>query len=238
MRKVLVILAAAAVFSLLAATTAFAQAERPNITVSGAGAVTAEPDIATMTFGVSTDDRNPREAIIRNNRDIAAVLAAVRAHGISDDDIATSNFNLSQRMNWNTGTSEGYTVNNAVSVTVRDLDTIGDLMGVAIAAGANVTSNVRFAVEDSEALYREALALAAADARAKADALARAMNVNITTILSVRETSAWMAPLARSAGAIVMADSLQAHSDMGFGVPIETGEISITARVDVVFAIN
>ncbi|MCL2224763.1 MAG: SIMPL domain-containing protein [Defluviitaleaceae bacterium] len=230
----------AVIFSAMMATVAFGQTERPNISVSGAGAVTATPDIATIVFGVNTENRDARTAITTNNRDIANVLAAVKAQGISEDDIVTHQFTLSPRMDWQRGTADGYTVSNTITVTLRDMDIIGEIMGAAIEAGANVTGNVRFSVYDSVALYQEALAIAAQDARDKANALALAMNVNISTILSVTEQSTWASPVARAGSWAMMEDAEMAMpmSAGGWGVPIQTGEITITARINVVFAIN
>ncbi len=51
----------------------------------------------------------------------------------------------------------GYTVSNTVSITVRDLDKVGDIADAAMNAGANQFNNVSFAVEDEEAYYVKVL---------------------------------------------------------------------------------
>ena len=228
---------------LLATATAVSAADNPTIAVAGAGAVTAMPDVATVQLGVSTEDTNARDALIRNNTTVEAVLAALVQLGIAEEDIATQHFSIHQRTSWQNNQSHviGYTVSNTIVVTVHDLDLVGDVIGAGVAGGANMSGGVQFRISDASALYLEALAIAAADARAKANVLAQALGMTVTGIASITETSTFHAPVAQGGTAdmeMAMMDMVMASPMPASAVPIQTSELTVTARIQVVFTIG
>jgi len=224
--------------------TVFAQADdTPRVTVSGAGSVMAEPDIAMFSLGVSTSNSSAQEAIKENNGLMNQVIAAIKAFGIDEGDISTSQFSMHQMFHptWDRfhimemGAENAYTVTNNITITARDLDTVGDVIGVGVAAGANMTGSVWFSVEDSSALYYEALALAIEDAAAKAQLMSRALNTSVTGIISVSEISGWSSPALTRGVALDSAAWRMHQSD--WGVPIHSRYVEITARVEVVYSL-
>jgi uncharacterized protein YggE len=220
-------------------------AQAPTITVSGAGAITMSPDMATINLGVTTEAPTAAEALRINSADVEAVIAAVRAFGIDEEDIRTQWFSIHPRMDWGRdwsgpGVVVGYTVSNTVTVIVRDLDIVGEVLGAGVTAGANNSGGIQFSVSDSSEQYLEALALAARDARRKADTLARALGSEVTAIVNVTEQSSFHAP-------VVWADSFDqpmmevveaAYGMRAPQVPVAPGELTVTARVQVVFAMR
>src|SRR5258705_12743856 len=68
-----------------------------SLNVSGTGTVTIKPDIAYINIGVHTEKATASEATAQNNTDTDAVIKAIKAAGIKDDDIQTTNFNIYQR---------------------------------------------------------------------------------------------------------------------------------------------
>jgi hypothetical protein len=238
MKKCIIALLAAilmvAAFPLMASAS-----EPPTISVQGSGAIVVAPDMATISLGVTTDANTPIRALEQNNREIEAVLAAIRALGIAEEDISTQHFSVNPRMNWGdwTGTPriEGFTVNNTLIVTVRDLDRAGEVLGAGISAGTNSSSGIQFGVSNAAELYLEALALAVQDAERKAAALARALGRNVGNVLSVTETGFFHSPVARE---FASSDALMAAPAASADVPVQTGEMVITARVQVVYLIR
>jgi uncharacterized protein YggE len=241
-KKKFVLLTALAAVFLLGALPVRA-ADAPTVSVSGAGAVTAAPDMATITLGVTTEANTAAQALSRNNADVEAVLAALRAFDIDEADIRTQWFSIHQRFDWGRDWNEvprliGYTVHNSVIVVVRDLDIVGEVLGAAVAAGANASHGVHFSIENAVELYLEALALAAQDARRKADTLARALGSTVTGIVSVSETGGFHAPVAREDWAMEADMAMMPAASPAMDVPVQPGELTVTARVQVVFAIR
>jgi len=216
----------------------------PTIRVSGAGTIVTTPDIAMIPLGVSTSSPSPQEAIRANNARMNEVLNALRALGIEDDDINTSQFSLHPSFGhfdrfhmMEMGIENTYTAHNTVNVTIRDLDIVGEAIGAAVGAGANMSGNVWFSLSDPSPLYYEAMALAIQDAAAKARIMAQALGTSISGLINVTETGTWAAPALRSAapGATAVADSLAFHQM--WDIPIQSGNFEITARVEVVYSL-
>ena len=210
-------------------------ASEGRITVNGAGSVSLEAEFITLRIGVSTERTAPQEALLENNRATAAVIAALKAHGVDEGDIATDNFTLSPTWDWerSSGTISGYRISNTVSAVIRNIDAAGDIIGAAVAAGANVTASISFGAADTTEAYNQALALAVQDAAAKAQTLANALNVSIASIHSVTELSGFNAPMmTRAAAPMLVAESAD------WGVPIEAGNITVTARVEIIYNIR
>jgi len=217
-----------------------AAADAPTVNVSGTGSITVVPDIATVTLGVETRSGTAQNAIEQNNTTMSNVLTALSAMGINDADISTNNFWLHQNWNWTMDgnhTPDGYTVSNTLSITIRDLDNIGAIIGAAVNAGANVSHGIQFSIEDASAVYLQALALAVQDASAKANAIASALGNSITSVISVTETNTWAAPTSWGDFDMGMMRT-EALSDAAASVPIQASDLTITARVNVIYALS
>ena len=90
-------LAVALAIALLSPAAAFAQDTAPqrSITVSGTGEVSAPPDLAELNVGVTTQGKTAREALDANNAAMQKLMDSVKAAGIADKDMQTSNFSVS-----------------------------------------------------------------------------------------------------------------------------------------------
>ncbi|MCL2407754.1 MAG: SIMPL domain-containing protein [Defluviitaleaceae bacterium] len=213
-----------------------------TISTSGAGAVTVEPDIATITFSVTYEHSDSARAAEEVNGIIAEVIDILREFDIEDTDIRTSRINISRLTRWDNVMQRNvlieFRATNSVTITVRELDILGYLLGAVIETGALVSGNINFESSLASELYYQALEIAMRDARARAGAIARGGDLIITGIQSVNETSAWNAPVARAAAPqmdaamMFMAEESPVHY-----VPIMAGEITVTARVSVIFNI-
>jgi len=213
-------------------------AQEPGvITVSGEGTINVVPDVANVSLGVENQENSPAEAQARNNAIMADVLSAIMALGVDESDIQTAWFNMSPVYDW-TGPERrvmGYMVSNNINVTVRDIDMVGAILAAAAEAGANTGSNVSFGLLDNSPAYNQALAQAVADAKGKAQTIAQALGVNLGRVVHVGEmgtTSIMPFPVARGGTAMAVAEA-----DFGGRVPVQGGELAITARVQITFNI-
>jgi len=69
-------------------------ADPATLSVTGTGIVSATPDMATVTSGVTTQGPTAGEALAANSKAMADLLAALTAAGIADKDVQTSNFSV------------------------------------------------------------------------------------------------------------------------------------------------
>ena len=175
------------------AVTSAAAGDQPpehTISVAGSGKVTIVPDMATVRLGVLIERKNAKTARADAAQAMTGVIAALKALGIADKDIATSTVSLSPVYDYsnNSQTIRGYQLQNMVTVTVRDLDKLSDVLDNTVASGATSVDGISFDVADRPAAEAKAREAAVADAKAKAQTLADGVGVKITGVASMSES--------------------------------------------------
>jgi uncharacterized protein len=224
---------------LLPATVSAQTGERPpSITVVGEAEVRVQPDMATVSVGVSHVAPTADDAMGMVSTTLTTVLAAVRARGIANSDIQTTGLSLQPIYRNRTPNDEtppqitGYRASNNVSVIVRDLTRASGVLDAALAAGANSIGGISFTLSDTETPRRQALAMATANAHAKAEAIASAAGVAITGVISISEESTTI-PSPR----LARADFAMSVPAAAPAPPVETGELTVRATVRVSYGI-
>lgn len=206
-----------------------------GITVDGVGTLDSPPDIGLVDIGVSVDAPTVAEA-----RDLAAqaandVIASIKDNGVRDDDVKTVNFSVDPRYEYPQNAAPrivGYAVSNTVSVTVRDVDKLGEIIDDAVTAGGDAIriSSIRFDIDDRTAAKEQARERAMEDARRKAEQLAGLADVTLGKPLSIVET-------ATGSPSPIIYDA-SAYDRAAESTPIETGTASTEVRVTVRWAID
>jgi len=113
--------------------------ELNGIHVSGSSTVKAPPDIATMQVGVQTFAEKAEDAVAKNNGKVEAMIVALLEKGIAEADIQTTSFNISPQREYKANHPPvviGFNVSNMLSVTIRNLDRVGQILQATIDAGA------------------------------------------------------------------------------------------------------
>lgn len=214
------------------------QPSQTGISVSGRGSVTVVPDIAVLTLGVEVTQ--PTVAAARSQAAAAmdAVRASLEANGIVGDDIKTLSFSIQPQYLFRRDEQPevtGYTVSNRVSVKVRNLDDVSDVLDDATEAGGDAVriNSISFTVDDPEQYQAEARKAAVEDARQRAEELAGLAGVTLGKVRSISEGGVAI-PLAERAigGGVVQAASA------GAPTPISPGETEISISVFVVYEIE
>lgn len=213
------------------------EGEQPRtLTVTGAGQVFIVPDIAHIAIGVHTEGQDAAEAVAENNARSQEVAAALDELGIDPQDIQTRNFSIYPQQQFDReGQSTGitYMVDNTVFVTIRELDSLGEVLDAVVAAGANSINNIQFDVEDRSAALSEARQAAVANAQTQAAELADSAGVNLGPIMSVQSYGGgFPVPLleGRGGGGAVM--------EAAASVPVSPGQMVLTAEVNLVYSIE
>ena len=186
--------AAALAGLLLASTAAIAQpaaADHPTtLSLSAYGETKIVPDQATITLGVQTTAPDAAEAMAQNAVQMAQVTAALRRAGVADEDIQTSNLNLSAQYVYapnQPAKLTGYQASNDVTITVEDLARLGPDIDAVTAAGANQVNGISFGLKDPTSAEDQARLAAVKALSAKADLYANATGYHIARLLSLAE---------------------------------------------------
>jgi len=215
----------------LLATPAVAQPVPPAaISVTGEASVSVPPDLAQVDGGVTSDGKTAREASDTNNAAMGKVLLALKGAGIEEKDTQTSRLSLQPQYAPNrTGTSPitGYRASNRVTIRLRDVTKVANVIDVLVGAGANDIGGINFTVSQPSKHLDEAREKAVADARRKAEIFAKAAGVTLGEPISISEEGAPV-PLHRGKMAAPMAA----------GAPVAQGEETLSVTVNVTWAIK
>ena len=206
-----------------------------GISVSGQGSVTAKPDTALLSLGVSVFADTARGARSEAADAMTTLLDSLKRNGIDEKDIKTTQFSLNPEYDYSRSGSPrliGYRVTNAVSVKVRDLNRAAEVIDEAVdAVGDPIQiSGISFTVDDPKPLLSQARAQAMADAKAKAEELAKLAEVTQGKPIAISETS--------SGGTPPVFYAARALEATGAATPIEPGQLEITVSVQVTYAIQ
>ncbi len=207
-----------------------------GILVTGTGTATAEPDLAIINLGVQVLSESAEGALKEANTSLAAMLAVFTEYGIEDKDTQTRYFNISTQYNYKDDGERviiGYQVSNELNAKVRNLDNIGDLITALVAAGGNPVqiNGINFAIENSDALQKEALAAAVEAAKAQAEQMAELSGVSVGKLMQISQTRSAV-PVARANFAPAMA------FDQAGSTPVQSGSLDVTVNIQALFAIE
>jgi uncharacterized protein len=217
----------------LVASPATAQNLPPAVSVNGEATVSVAPDLAQVEGGVASEGKTAREASDANNAAMGKVLQALKGAGIDEKDYQTSRLSLQPvyapaTSNRNTPQITGYRASNHVTIKVRDITKVANVIDALVGAGANEIGGINFVVSQASKALDDARAKAVADARRKAEIYAKAAGVTLGDTLSISEEGAVPAPLFRGKMAAPMAAA----------APVAPGEETLSVTVNVTWAIK
>jgi uncharacterized protein YggE len=207
-----------------------------TLSVAGSGEANLAPDIASIYIGVHTEKLTAAEAVAENTSQTQTVIEAIKDFGIDAKDIRTMNFSIwpMDKYDPQSGTPTGektYAVDNTVYVTIRKLDTLGDLLDTVIEAGANTVNSVQFDVADKNEALKTARAEAVKDAQAKAQELADASGLSLGEIQTIGFSDS-TPPIfdGKGGGGGAAAEAA--------AVPIQPGQLTFTVIVNVTYEVK
>jgi uncharacterized protein YggE len=229
--------------ALLAAPAVAQESEPyPRIMVSGEGVSTLAPDMAIVNLTVTREAETAREALDANTEAMARVLAAMQQEGIEERDLQTSNFSIEPKIvypkNYSSDSPEapkiiGYTVRNSLTVRIRDMDRVGDILDTSVTLGVNQGGQISFTNDDPSEALNQARIKAMEEAIAKARTLAEAAGVGLGKVLEISENSYRSQPVP-----IARARNVAFNAAESAPVPVAAGENSYSVTVNVSFGIE
>ncbi len=163
-----------------------------EITVSGQGRTFVRADIAKISVGVKTEGMKIQDIVRENTEKMNSILAEIKALGVAEKDIQTSQYNLSPRYDW-TDKGErifkGYTLTNEVLLKIRNFEKIGEVLDKAAEKGANLIGDLQFAIDEPEKVREIARKEAIEKAKEKAKQIASQSGLRLGKLLNVYESS-------------------------------------------------
>ncbi len=213
-----------------------------RFSVVGSGAVYAKADIANLTVGVKTEvKKTAAETTQENSEKMNEIIAAVKELGVEEKDIKTTDFRLNPVYTWIEKEGQkllGYEATQNISLKIRDLDKIGDIIAKTTDKGANQIGNINFTIDDEYELKNEARKLAIEKAKEKAVAIAAESGMKLGKIKSVYENSYQMPDYSYSNAYKEM--SLESYDQVAGVVVsgIEAGQNEVKVEVTLIYEVK
>ena len=119
-----------------------------------------------------------------------------------------------------------YYVQNRINITTKDLDAVGQIIDVAIRAGANQVQGIRFDIADKQSLQLQALELAVQQGMTKAKVMAESAGLLLGGLTTMSESYGSYAP---------MVTTMALRADSAPATPISPGDVEVSATVNMNF---
>lgn len=210
--------------------------EASTISSDGKAEMTAKPDQAEISIGVSSLQKTAAEAQADENRVMEAVIAGVTALGIPQDKIKTEQLSLYEENDWVEGktVSKGWRATQMVRIKVTDLSKVGSVVDISVKNGANQINAINFDLSDAKMTeYKKSLlAEAAKNAKDKAEVIAESLGVKLGKVKTVTtsdyNTVPYNYPMMKSTGADAVAEA----------ATVMPGEVTVNAYISVTYEIE
>lgn len=205
-----------------------------RVMTTGDSTVQAQPDTAIVAISVVTQNKSALEAQQENATRTDAVIRAVKAAAGANAEVKTSGYNVQPQRIYREGqqpTITGYEVRNSVTVTLSELNKVGNVLDAAAQAGSNEVAGIMFTLRQDRQARDRALNEATREAMSKAQVIAQALSGRVVRIVEVQEEGFFIRP------PVPYADFAMARTQAGVGqvqTPIEIGTLDITSRVQVI----
>lgn len=217
---------------------AVAELKDGEIMVTAQGLVRIQPDFATLRLAVVAQAPTAAEANNANNADMEAVFALLKERGITEEDYYTSSYSIWPQTNWDQDEPQvyAYQVENEITIKVRDIAQLGEIIAASLDAGANRVNAITYDVESTHEAYNQALKLAVERGQEKAQVLADAIGVELIPVPARVVEGA-----EPSYGFMNYADQAKATMDaaaegMNAGAPpLSQQDVQVNASVQLVF---
>lgn len=207
-----------------------------KITVNGTGEVRVSADTAVISLGVNARDKDVLKAQQKVNETIAAIRQALIGAGVKEENINTDFINIYAIYDYREDQEQivAYNANSTLAIKVTDMESVGNIIDVCFAAGANTLNGISFSASDTEEAKTDAMQKAVADARKKAEVLAEASGMKITSIEIITEGGVYS--YENNVGNVYAAkgfDTVETEEDAG--TVVQSAKLIVSATVSITF---
>jgi uncharacterized protein YggE len=224
-----------------------------TIQVSGSAVVNVTPDRVSIRLGLQSNGHSAREVQNDNAATVKRITRAITTLGVESKDIATDWYVIQPiYRDYDSLNIKGYRIDNLMTVTLRDVTKVNDVLAAALDAGANQVVDVQFYSSELRKYRDQAREMAMKAAREKAQALARTAGSDIGCVMNIAENSwsyynGWGWWSGGSSGSRWSANATQNVQDaqpagavdpLEDGGAVSAGQISIRAEVSASFGLK
>ena len=242
MRRLLPLLALS--FAAVAQAQPPAQGPAPRVVqVTGQGETTVAPDRAQLSMAIEARNAELATAERSVNDSTRAALAALKGLGLKDDDISTASYAVNPEYDWvdNRQVFRGYFARREITLTLRDLAKMGDVMLKLTKAGVNQINPPVLQSSKLKQVERGALAAAMDDAVGQARVVAESLTMKLGPVRSVNVGGSAVPPPSPEPRVMMMKASADAagmsgNEQTGFSAGVIRVESRVSAEFELLAA--
>ena len=165
-----------------------ALAEGAQVIANATATIKAEPDIAEIVLGVTTQSGTAEEAQSQNTETINNILSVLNGMNIKDSDLKTSGYNMYPQYDYNnSGVISGYSVTTQLTISDQNVNSVGEIIDKSVKAGATDINGITYSCSEYDSLYEKALTEAVQAAQNKAQVIAQAADAEIDGLVNITE---------------------------------------------------
>ncbi len=160
-----------------------------TITVAGLGKINGSNDIAVTTMGYSNTNKDVAKAQADNKKVMDQIYAELKKMGVGDKDLQ-SDYSIYPDYNYTQDRGQelkGYRVSNTLTVKIRNLSKISEVLSLAGKYGATEVSGLNFTIDEPENLKSQARDKALLDAKVRGEHLANVLGLRLGGVITYNE---------------------------------------------------
>jgi uncharacterized protein len=200
-----------------------------QVTVLGAGQVMGTPDTLTAAASIEFTAPDVTMAMNQTSERQQAVINALVNAGVDRRDISTTQVGLQPEFAGPENPSHitAYRATNSIDVKIRNLGAASNTLALIVSTGGDATriNSVKYSIDDSSQLVKDARARAFRDAKDRAQQYAQLSGLKLGKVISISESAAAPTPT-------------QAPLAMAEPVPLEPGQQTVGFSVTVVWQLD
>ena len=227
--------------SMVSATTT----DKDTIDVSGTGTIKVPADQVEVSLAVVTKGADVNQIQKENAKKMNNIISGLKsALRLSDDEISTSYYSVSEEWNPSTAlkTTYGedvqiYRVSNTITVVTSNVDKVGDIIDVAIANGANSVDSLQFSLtaDTRKQHHQEALQIAVEKTKEDANAIVKALGRTLGQAAYVQIGDNYVTSYRTQMYGL---KETSASADAQAFTPIQAGQVEVSASVSVTYVMT
>lgn len=164
------------------------ETEGAQVVANATATIKAEPDIAEIVLGVTTQSDTAEEAQSQNTETVNNILSVLADMEIDDKDVKTSGYNMNPQYDYdNGGVISGYSVTTQLTVSGQNVNSVGEIIDSSVKAGATDINGITYSCSEYDSLYEKALTNAVQAAQRKAQVVAQAADTEIDSLVNITE---------------------------------------------------
>ena len=211
----------------------------PLITTQGSAEVTVVPDLADLGFEVEVRHVRLAEARQQQTALLEKVLAALRAGGVVEKELQTTQVRISPEYRQDqteTATVQFYRVTQSIFCTIHELQRVPEVTASALAAGATGVESATLRTSELRKYRDQARVAAVKAAVEKANLLARELQVKVGPPFSITENPTYsLSSMAQQVSNIAVTGADRGGDG---GNAFAPGSLKVEASVTIAFNIE